>query len=226
MDHHRCVEQPSLAPAAARRPRSRALAPRFAVISVCSASSTESSSACWWKRSSIEYPESPSSGNTTSVACSSEARRASATVRFSVDVGLRDLDDRDARRHARVPVAVQRAERAPLVTGKRAHGGERNQIHPGIAARASAVPSRCRRPAGSAAGLDRLVVHELALHRRREQVHRHHQHQALAARPRLHATRPDWRTSWRRSASPSSVPASTFRPRTGSRARPARSRSR
>ena len=51
------------------------------------AATTESRSAVWCRRSSIEYPEIPSSGKITSAALASEACRASASVRSALKTG-------------------------------------------------------------------------------------------------------------------------------------------
>ena len=59
----------------------------LSAISCSIPSSTPSVTACWWNRSSIEYPDRPSSGNTTSAARDSDAARASATVRSVLMAG-------------------------------------------------------------------------------------------------------------------------------------------
>ena len=109
VDDDRGVEQPAVGLAGARRRRSRDAARRWRRrICVERPRATPSSSACWWNRSSIEYPDRPSSGKIDERRRrSSEARAASAIVRSALKLGLGDPDVGDRGRHAGEAVAVQ-----------------------------------------------------------------------------------------------------------------------
>ena len=85
-DDRRVVDRPVERPAARRRsapgPALRSPSRRRAITS-----RTASSTACWWNRSSIEYPERPSSGKASTDAPAASARRASSSVRSRLYCG-------------------------------------------------------------------------------------------------------------------------------------------